>query len=370
MNIAVVTIYDGLNYGSFLQAYAMKAYLEARGHHTVFVQRMTEEENLAFYTTNKPEGDCGRVKKLWRTFRRTVLYGKKYRNELRYYRRQFPYYQAAWGQLLLKNPEHLDHIDCIVCGSDEIWNLNNVNIDASFYTCTDYGDNITKIAVAVSVGNATRELFREHPQVEEAIRGFSQIIVRDRNSMEIVRDITGRTPEMVCDPTLLVDRSVFQGSGRETAAAGRYLFVYTYGLTEGQSRIVRDYAQRNHMRIISACSDLKIADQTVYASPLEFAELIANAECCFTTTFHGTVFSVLFAKRFCTIAKYPKIADLVSAVGADAHLWDGEDRNVFEKIMKTDADRELLDRKLEELKERSSAIIDQALDRVLHSVEK
>ena len=28
MNIAIVTVYDGLNYGSFLQAYAMNKFLE------------------------------------------------------------------------------------------------------------------------------------------------------------------------------------------------------------------------------------------------------------------------------------------------------------------------------------------------------
>ena len=51
MKIAVVTVYDGLNFGSFLQAYAMQAYLKEQGHQVYFVQRMTEEENLALFTT-------------------------------------------------------------------------------------------------------------------------------------------------------------------------------------------------------------------------------------------------------------------------------------------------------------------------------
>ena len=38
MKISVVTVYDGLNFGSFLQAYAMQAYLKEQGHQVYFVQ--------------------------------------------------------------------------------------------------------------------------------------------------------------------------------------------------------------------------------------------------------------------------------------------------------------------------------------------
>jgi len=364
MNIAVVTVYDGLNFGSYLQAYAMKAYLEERGHKVVFVQRFTEEENLALFTTNRPQEECGRLKRLWRNLRRITVHKKKYEKENQYYRKQFPYYQDAWSRLTRVSPGELDQVDCIICGSDEIWNLNNLNIDVPFYTCVGYGAHIKKLAVAASVGNSAREDFRKNPRVEMALRDFTEILVRDQQSKKIVEDITGDTVELVCDPTLLVDRQIFRKQETEGKAFDKYLLVYTYGLTEEQSRIVQDFAKKKHYRIISACMDIEIADQAVYGSPLDFAKLVAEAECCFTTTFHGTIFSLLFAKRFCTIAKYPKIGDLISNVGEKEHLWDGSTPAEFERIMERQVDRVSLDERLEELKKRSSMIIDKALERV------
>lgn len=367
MNIAVVTVYDGLNFGSYLQAFAMKSYLEGRGHRVVFVQRFAEEENLALFTTNRPKEDCGKLKRLWRDLREVTLYRKKNKKECQYYRKQFPYYQDAWSRLTLTAPEELEAVDCIICGSDEIWNLNNLNIDVPFYTCVGYGKNIKKLAVAASVGNSTREDFRKHPQVEEALKSFTEIIVRDRHSGKIVEDITGRKAEVVCDPTLLVDREIFREKKTDIPRE-KYLLVYTYGLTEEQSRVVSDFAKKNHYSILSACMDIEIAERAVYGSPLDFAKLVSEAECCFTTTFHGTIFSLLFAKRFCTIAKYPKIEDLISSLEEKEHLWDGKSSEGFERIMSLEVDREKLDRKLEEVKRSSSQIIDRALENVEKSL--
>lgn len=365
MNIAVVTVYDGLNFGSFLQAFAMKVYLEEQGHYVSFVQRFTEEENLALFTTDRPKEDCGKLKKLWRAFRRITVERKKIEKQNRYYREQFPYYQQAWRLLKLIRPDQLENVDCIVCGSDEIWNLNNLNIDVPFYSCAGYADKITKIAIAASVGNSTREDFKNNPQVESAFLDFKEILVRDGQSKAILEDIVGHETEVVCDPTLLVDRKVFCCGGQETTISESYMFVYTYGLTDAQSKILSDYAKKKHYRIVSACMDIDIADQVIYASPLDFAKWIAEAECCVTTTFHGTIFSLLFAKRFCTIAKYPKISDLISNVGAEAHLWDGENSEKFEHMMNMDADRPALDIRLEELRKKSSNTINRVLERIM-----
>lgn len=364
MNIAIVTVYDGLNFGSFLQAFAMKAFLEGRGHHVKFVRRFTEEENLALFTTKKPEENCDPVRKIWRKFRNMTVNREKIRREDRYYREQFPYYQAAWRRLDLVSPDQLEHIDCILCGSDEIWNFNNPNIDVPFYTCTGYGKTIPKFAVAVSAGNSSREDFRQHPEVEQSIRNFRGILARDQHTREILEDMTGQNVDTVCDPTLLVDRSVFLHQEPEARIEGKYILVYTYGLTEDQKKAVSDFAGKHDYRIVSACMDIGIADQTVYTSPLDFARLISEAECCFTTTFHGTIFSLLFARRFCTIAKFPKIKDLIESVGAETHLWDGRNASVFEQILETDIDREFLDRQLNELKKDSSTIIDHCLVKI------
>ena len=200
MKIAVVTVYDGLNYGSFLQAYAMQAFLKECGHEVYFVQRLTEEENLALFTTRRPQEDCGVVRRLWRKILSCTVNREKIQRQTRYYTSQFPYYQEDWKHFRLISPEEAGGMDCIVCGSDEIWNLNNLNLDVPFYACAGYGDGIPKLAVAVSAGNASRDDFRKYPQLEKAIGEFAKFLVRDRHTEELVREITGAETEFVRPP--------------------------------------------------------------------------------------------------------------------------------------------------------------------------
>ncbi|MCC8162624.1 MAG: polysaccharide pyruvyl transferase family protein [Lachnospiraceae bacterium] len=361
MKIAVVTVYDGLNYGSYLQAFAMQSCLEALGHEVVFVQRMTEEENLALFTTNRPQEACDPLRRLWRFIRKKTVLRKQIEKENQYYRQQFPLYRKAWERFALVSPEQLDGVDCIVCGSDEIWNPANPNIDVPFYTCADFGHDIPKVAVSVSIGNAQTTDFADCPEAVSALREFSAILVRDRRSQEIIGDLTGCAAKITCDPTLLVDRELFRNAAEIPAIEGAYMLVYTYGLTEEESRIIRHFAREHQYRIVSACMDIPVADQVVSASPLAFAGLVSGAACCVTTTFHGTIFSLLFAKRFCSIARYPKIEELLSETDAREHLWDSMLPDDFEKCMEPEVDRAALSGRLQKMRKESLAQIDRAL---------
>ncbi|MCD8196781.1 MAG: polysaccharide pyruvyl transferase family protein [Lachnospiraceae bacterium] len=361
MKIAVVTVYDGLNYGSYLQAFAMKAFLEARGHEVVFVQRKTEEENLALFTTKRPEEACDPVRRLWRSLRRRTVLKGQIEKENQYYRRQFPLYQEVWKCFSLVCPEQLDDVDCIVCGSDEIWNPGNLNIDVPFYTCAEYGRDIPKIAISVSVGNAAAVDFAACPEAVRAMENFAAILARDSHSQTVIGELTGCDVQYSCDPTLLVGRELFAERGKMPEIAGEYMLVYTYGLTEEESRVIRRFAAEHRYRIVSACMDISIADQVVNASPLAFAGLVEGAACCVTTTFHGTIFSLLFAKRFCSIARYPKIEELLKETGTRQHLWDGLANGGFEKCMEEEKNQKALDMHLQEIRRVSLAQIDRAL---------
>ncbi len=365
MRIAVVTVYDGLNYGSYLQAFAMQALLEAMGHEVVFVQRMTEAENLALFTTERPETDCGPFRGFWRTVRNHTLLRARIEKENQYYLRQFPLYQEAWKHFPLVTPEQLHDVDCIVCGSDEIWNPCNLNIDVPFYTCADYGGDIPKIAVSVSIGNAAASDFAGCPKVIRAIQDFRVILTRDRRSRTVIGELTGRDVKISCDPTLLVEKELFRGHGGVPLISGAYILVYTYGLTKEESRIIREFATTHRYRIVSACMDISIADQVVNAPPLAFAELIERAAYCVTSTFHGTVFSLLFARRFCCIARYPKITELLQDVGAQDRLWDGMSSADFEKKMGEETEPKDRELHMQEMRAVSLAQISDALATVL-----
>ena len=52
-------------------------------------------------------------------------------------------------------------------------------------------------------------------------------------------------------------------------------------------------------------------DRNVPCSPLQFVTLLKNAQYVYTTTFHGSIFSILLEKPFAVQIKTPKVRDLL-----------------------------------------------------------
>lgn len=355
MNIAIVTVYDGLNYGSFLQAYAMNKFLESYGHNVFFVQRISEEENLKSFTTNRLSNNCGLIKKIWRTIKNIPQY-TQISNQIISVRKQFPYFQEAWKELKIIQKENLDNIDCIVCGSDEIWNLNNAYIDTDFYICSNYGYNIRKIAVAVSIGNTMEEQVLNNATFIKVVNQFESILVRDLQTQNGISKITNKKLDVVCDPTLLIKKELFI-KDLTPIIKGKYILVYAYTITEKQEKIIIEYSKKNNLKIISPCNYLKIADEVIYINPLDFANLMYNAECCYTSTFHGAIFSLLFAKRVCIYPKLPKVLDAVENINAMEHVWSGKDITLFEKIISRNIQHDKIDNAIQHMREKSIRLI-------------
>ena len=359
MKIAIVTVYDGLNHGSFLQAYALKTYLEELGHEVSFLQRMEPQETLNMFTVKKPETECDILHKIWRKCKKIVQIKKIYR-EIKYVKIKFKYYEKACENFNIITKNELKNIDCIICGSDEIWNIKNAYIDIKFYTCCGYGKKIRKIAIAISCGNSKYSDILEEREVIKAIKEFDTLLARDNNTKYILEKIQNKKINIVCDPTLLIDKQYYL-ENKDPIISGKYILVYSYMLTKKQEIIIKEYARKNKLEIISACSELKIADKNIVISPLDFANLMKNAECCFTTTFHGAIFAMLFAKRFCCFAAFPKVKDVVETCGAKYHLWDGLNEKIFDEIMGKDIDRKKLDNNIEIFRDSSRKLINDVL---------
>lgn len=355
MNIAIVTVYDGLNYGSFLQAYAMNKFLEGYGYNVYFIQRISEQENLKSFTTNRLSNNCGLIRKIWRTIKNIPNYSK-ISNQIISVRKQFPYFQEAWKELKIIQKENIDNIDCIVCGSDEIWNLNNAYIDTEFYTCSNFAYNIRKTAVAVSIGNTTEEQVLNNTTFIKAVNQFESILVRDLQTQNVISKVINKKIDIVCDPTLLIKKEFFL-KDTTPIITGKYILVYAYTITDEQEKVLIEYSKKHTLKIISPCNYLKIADEVVYINPLDFANLMYNAVCCFTSTFHGAIFSLLFAKRVCIYPKLPKILDVVKNLKAMDHVWSDNDLISFEKIISRNIQHDKIDNAIQNMREKSTGTI-------------
>ena len=159
MKIGVVTIFDCVNNsGAFLQAYALKFYLEEQGH-TVY--HIVKDKKDNFVNSNirrlvhsySPSGSF-----IIKSAKRAIKVSLKFL-ELKY---KSIVCSSEFKKMNTLTVEEVNkvNLDLVICGSDEIWNLNNEDLGDDFY----FAQNINskkKITSAISCGNSTAELIKE-----------------------------------------------------------------------------------------------------------------------------------------------------------------------------------------------------------------
>lgn len=366
MKIAIVTVYDSVvNFGSFLQAYAMSKVLESRGHEVFFVRRMPNDEILKrFNRLAKIQNSVSSKKGIKAKF---LSQRSKYviQREMDANKNRYKCSLSDWKSIKIIDPAEIEDcgIQLVICGSDEIWNIHNKDIDLDFYSC-GWVKHIPKLAYAISSGNSKTSEYLNDPEFFNAVGDFCKILPRDQMTQSMISDITNVKESIVCDPTLLLGQDGFTltNKGKEF---GKYILVYSYFLTRKEKKFIKKYARNNGLKIISPCIYSSIADEVVYTSALDFPSLVFYAECVYTTTFHGTIFSLMFAKRFCALSRLPKVANLLEQLETYDHELNLDfSYDDFCAVLNKFADRSVIGDGLNRLKSTSEDILWKAIEEI------
>lgn len=194
-----------------------------------------------------------------------------------------------------------------VLGSDQIWNFQLLGVSderdilASFAAFAP-ATNVISYAASFGVSHLPSS---QTEVVSRGLQHVSQISVREFDGINIVQECIGSEPELVLDPTLMVPSSTWSGlladMGVQKPSTDKYLLTHLLGeVSPERMQIIQDYAQAHSLKIRGFRG---MNDFSAEASgPLEFINLIANAEMVFTDSFHATCFSIIFHKQFKTFA--------------------------------------------------------------------
>lgn len=279
MKIGILTVFDAVNYGSYLQAFCLQEYLKKLGHDVVFVKRNSlvyEKWRLTSLFTYKPSKF---------TFKSKLAKG----------------YINAWKTFCVeRSPSNLD---VLIIGSDEMWELNNV----TFNTIPEYfGNKISakkKITYAVSSNSTKKEDILKYPFIQEGLKSFSSISVRDKSTYEAYSPYLQVIPKYSVDPTLIIDiREYIVKSNLEN-----YILCYTYTFQDYMIAAVKKLAKDTGKKIIVVGQNFDWADLCIPATPFEFLGLLNGADFIVTDTFHGTTLSIALKKQFVAFAYKTKV---------------------------------------------------------------
>jgi hypothetical protein len=309
LKIAIVTVYNSLNYGSFWQAFAMREVLRVRKADVSFVQtnarkpfRQTIQSLLGHIRTLHFERAWFQVLKYF-SFRRGV--------------KDFSICRYA-------NRSLIDQ-DVFVFGSDEIWNISRK--DFSNFPIF-FGVGIPEaylVSYAVSINSTTLEQITANEVFKKALERFDHLSVRDAYTLETLKAVTDKMISLVMDPTLLLGKNWYDHL-EEKCPDKDYILIYSYGHNMEQDKIdgILTFAREKNMKLVSVGFYLKWCDNNIPASPFLFLSYIKNASFIITDTFHGTVFSIIYEKEFVTYAgSKRKIQELLNQFDLLSRNGDG-----------------------------------------------
>lgn len=314
MKIGIMSMQRITNYGSYLQAYALKKIVENLGHEVIFIDYKIEDIIL-----EKKEPVVEKKSKIYLFLRKIkwgmidiihLLFGVERKKKIEQRKKLTTNYSKYLLQLGItdKRTEQVK-VDILIIGSDEVFNCLQDNPDVG-YSKELFGENVNArkvISYAASAGYTTLDGLAKYGIYDEVSHmlknNFSFISVRDENTFFLVEELVGKKPYMHLDPVLI---SNFDLEIIEKRDIANYIVVYSYEgrmTNEIEIRKIKDFAKENNLKTVSLGNFQYWTDIKLEATPFELLGYIKNAKYVITDTFHGTIFSIILHKQFGTIIR-------------------------------------------------------------------
>lgn len=363
MKIGILTFHNAMNYGAILQCYALQSYLEANYVADVSIINYTPEYfKKVFYDPMKPLSAYG-VKGKIRACAKLVLRYKEMKYMSIKHRKLSKFVNE---NLHISAPiVELDecNYDVFVAGSDQIWNLELLGNDKTYFL--DLVKKGKRVSYAASfkvsdVDDYAKSIY------EKYLPMFDAISVRETNLKEYLAENIGINASCVIDPTLLVENNLWKSLQEESALIkDRYILLYHVNKPVNLVKEAFVYAKQNNMKVVSLNPLRGVDDYIDYsmASIPEFLNLIANAEAVFTTSFHGMAFSINYQRNFYfevpenSYNNNERLLDLARKLGL-------ENRNIAANGVVQDINWDDVKKRLESERHIASVFLDKAVKEI------
>lgn len=298
MKIAVLTRRYGYNYGSSLQACAIRIVLESLNHEVEILNYDEFSQHPLWYI--KPF--LSSVKD------HLVCFFNKTDSHINLKRKQIEAFSSFDKNIIKPTKKKLRFSfqlrkavidkDCVICGSDQIW--SPILFDKHFFLDFIKSTKIRKIAFAPSFG--VSQITKHRTEIKEYLSDFSRLSVRERQGKELLEDLLGKGEyPILLDPTMLVPIGIWDNLLSGVSVPKKYIACYFLG-----ENIPFDYiyqlATQKRCKILNITTFRTLntikGEQAASLSPLEFLYVIKNADCVITDSFHASVFSIMYHKYF------------------------------------------------------------------------
>jgi hypothetical protein len=347
----IITFNKAHNYGAVLQAYALKYKLTSLGFSVDFINSDNEiDRKNKLLPSYKKLGP----KQFVRNLIRLIL------NLNRMTKRYIVFNDFIFKYLDSTNIKNSSMTyENVVLGSDQIWNPNiTKGFDPIYFGIHPnlFCNNI--ISYAGSMGNGMLDV-NFTPDFKDKLMRLNSIGTRENSLGEAIEKHFKLDTTINVDPTLLLKKEEWGKIVSDKYKNDKYILVYEVEhnkLTPKVSDLISKKLKLP-IKVISSKISLRVPkDHITTASPEDFLSLFSNAEFIITSSFHGTVFSIINHKPFYTM-KFNNGIDLrseglLSSVGLTSRHIDK-----LEAVDFTDIDYDQVDQMISTLRSKSESYL-------------
>lgn len=316
MKMGIMTFVHTSNYGAALQALALQRAFEAEGAFCEIIDYDAE-----FLKEFSP-GQVFRRRGLANKIAAPAMYCV--------YSKRSKAFEAFAKKHCRMSPKSYDassiaeigqDYDRIIVGSDQVWNMDILKGDESFFLGF-VSDSQKKFSYAASMGcKYLSENTKEH--LEKGISDFSLISVREQTSQRILQERIGKEVRCDIDPTLLLEKEEWYQFISVRPCSRQYILVYMIPENKRVYDRIRAMAKKEKCRILWVRNGIRKIPKfhnlnTI--SPEEFLNYVYHAKFIVAGSFHAVCFSLIYQKEFFyTEAGVPersvRLLDLLEKVG-------------------------------------------------------
>lgn len=323
MKIGILTFHRAHNYGAVLQCYALQEVLKSLGHDVEVIdyrQNWTENVYRPFsfkvLFTNYP-GFISKLRYIW---------GIKYRlYPFKQAKKNYSAFRAKYLSISKKYKQStvLQYDACVV-GSDQLWGINCLGNkpDTVYLGNVNVKQGCKKIAYAISSNVKSIDYLQEQSILNKSLSNFDYASFREQVVINRIEQFTHHIYPQCIDPTLLTTESIWKPLLNNKWKEYNYIVCYR-ARGNGKSGFSLEKTAEN-LALKLHCS---VVDLTPNQYSVEdFVSAIANAQYVVTTSFHATVFALIFKVPLASYLLHDghdsRYEDLLNSIGGTQFIYE------------------------------------------------
>lgn len=313
MKIGILTYHRAHNYGAILQAIATRTILSKMGHDVIYIDYWPLYHKSKYRVFSLIQFRYHKFPYLWHCLK-----------NIRFIKKRISVFKQDINKYILPFcRKEREGYDAIIYGSDQIWRFQyEIQAYNKTYFAATYKAPI-QVAFAASMGVICKNPVQKK-KIASWFSNFTSIGVREDDLFKFVQDCGYNCVQNI-DPTLCLSAKEWDFIlETKPIIKERYVLYYSLNEEDFDRNMIESYANSQGLRIVEITGKAVKPSEGIYslATLCEFVSLIKYADTVFASSFHGTVFSIIYHKQFWSAFSYSpgRVKSLLNVLGIVEHL--------------------------------------------------